>query len=289
MQKLAAAEAGRARQEAEEKKYREQIERAYKEEQERRRKQEESDRAYEEELRFWTRVADAKEPGPIEDYLRRYPSGRFCEIAQVQLDGILARQGEKKVEAISAAENPYSQGTATFKAAWKVGDIYTYNFMDLYSRVVSRTDTARITQVTDTQVIYNSGRAVTDLLGNPVRRPDGRRLTPNQLVPTEYKVGKKWRSRYNVTHPKFGEFKTTTEIRITGRERVSVPAGAFDCYRLDALAQADGATGTLRFEVTTWMAPDKCRLLIARNEIRRNQYTIVFAERQELASFSQQA
>ena len=280
------ADAERAKQEAEERRRHEQLARIYKEEQARRHKQEESDRAYEEELRFWQRVADAKEPGPIEDYLRRYPSGRFCEIAQVQLDGILARQGEKKVEAVSAAENPYSQGTATFKPAYKVGDMYTYNFMDLYSKVVSQTNSVRITEITDTQVIYNNGRVITDLLGNPVLHPDGRRLTPNQIVPTEYRVGKRWRTRFNVTHPRFGEFRNTFDIRIAARERITVPAGTFDCYRLEAIGLSEGVQA-LRFEVTGWMAPDRCRRGIARNEIRRNQYQIIHAERQELVAFTQ--
>jgi hypothetical protein len=291
MQKLAAEERARVRaaDEAEEKRRRERIEREYRAELERRRKQEESDRAYEEELRFWTQVSESKEPGPIEQYLRRYPSGRFAEIAQVQLDLILARQGEKKVEAVAAAGNPYSQGTATFKAAWKVGDTYTYNFMDLFSKVVSRTGTARVTQVTDTQVIYNSGQAITDLLGNPVLLSDGRRFSPNQIVPTEYKVGKKYSARYNVMHPQFGEFKTTSDMRIGARERVTVPAGSFDCYRLDVIARSEGRGrfAVVEFEIIHWMAPDVCRRPVARNEIRRSGPGIVFAERQELVSFTQ--
>lgn len=283
------AEAARARQEAEEKRRREQLEREYKAELERRRKQEESDRAFEEELLFWTRVSESKEPGPIEQYLRRYPSGRFAEIAQVQLDVILARQGEKKVEAVVAAGNPYSQGTSTLKAAWKVGDVYTYNFMDLYSKVVSRSGTARITQVTDTQVVYNSGQGITDLLGNPVKLADGRRFTPNQILPTEYKVGKKWRSRYNVTHPTNGEFKVVNDIKIAGRERVTVPAGTFDCYRLELVARSEGRGrfAVAEFEIVIWMAPDICRRAIARNEIRRAGPGMIFAERQELVSFTQ--
>jgi uncharacterized caspase-like protein len=281
------AEAQRQRREAEELRRREQIERTYREDLEQRRKQEESDRAYEEELRFWQRVSDAKEPGPIEDYLKRYPSGRFAEIAQVQLDGILARQGEKKVEPVSPMQNPYSQGSATFKAAWKLGDTYTYNLMDLYSKVVSQTVSLRITEVTDTQVIYNSGRLITDLLGNGVLLPDGRRLTPNQAVPTEYKLGKKWRTRFDVTHPRFGDFRTTFDIQIVRRESVTVPAGTFDCYRIEALGQSEGNRGIVRIENTIWIAPDKCRRPVARNEIRRNQFTIIQAERQELAAFTQ--
>jgi uncharacterized caspase-like protein len=280
------ADAERARVEAEEKKRHEQLARIYKEEQERRRKQEESDRAYEEELRLWQRVADSQQPGPIEDYLRRYPSGRFAEIAQVQLDRILKQQGEKKVEVVAAPQNPYSQGSATLKSEWKVGDTYTYNFMDLYSKVVSRTGSARVTEVNDTRVIYNNGQAMTDLLGNPVLQADGRRYTPSQIVPTEFRVGKRWSTRFDVTHPKFGEFTNRFSMRIVARERITVPAGTFDAYRIEAEGSTSGAAA-LRFEVTTWMAPDKCRRVIARNELRRNQYTIIVAERQELLSFTQ--
>ena len=105
-------------------------------------------------------------------------------------------------------------------------------------------------------------------------------------MPTDYRVGKKWRTRFNVTNPKFGEFRVTFDIRIAARERVTVPAGTFDCYRLESLGQSEGAQ-TVRQEVTTWLAPDKCRRGIARNEIRRNQYQIIVAERQELVAFSQ--
>ena len=111
-------------------------------------------------------------------------------------------------------------------------------------------------------------------------------MTPNQIVPTEYRVGKRWRTRFNVTHPRFGEFRNTFDIRIAARERITVPAGTFDCYRLEAIGLSEGVQA-LRFEVTGWMAPDRCRRGIARNEIRRNQYQIIHAERQELVAFTQ--
>jgi hypothetical protein len=100
------AEAERQRQAAAELRRREEAERAAQEELARRREQEESDRAYQEELAFWQRVTGAKQPGPIEDYLRRYPSGRYAELATLELDQVLAQQGEKKVEVISAPQNP---------------------------------------------------------------------------------------------------------------------------------------------------------------------------------------
>ncbi|MBI1964648.1 MAG: caspase family protein, partial [Betaproteobacteria bacterium] len=54
-----------------------------------------AERQFEEELAIWEKIKTSTEPGPLEDYLLRYPSGRFSELAQLQLDRILATLGEK--------------------------------------------------------------------------------------------------------------------------------------------------------------------------------------------------
>src|SRR5262249_54685883 len=191
------------------------------------------DRAYEEELAFWEKVRTSSASGPIEEYIRRYPSGRFAEIAQAQLDAILAREGEKKVEVITSAQNPYTLGSATASTKYKVGDSYTYHEMDLYSKVVQGTYTATVTSITEREILYNNGRIVTDLLGNPVRARDGREYSPNQIAPLELKVGKRWSTRFTVFNPRFGRFANSQELRIVGKEKVTVPAGTFDCFRIE--------------------------------------------------------
>ncbi len=82
----------------------------------------EIEREFKEELEIWEKIQSASRPVPLEDFLRRYPSGRFVELAQLQLDRVLAKMGEKKVEVISAPENPYTKGTATANTAFKIGD-----------------------------------------------------------------------------------------------------------------------------------------------------------------------
>ena len=67
---------------------------------------------------------------------------------------------------------------------------------------------------------------------------------------------------------------------------MTVPAGTFDAYRVDAIGVSEGVNAS-RHEITLWIAPDKCRRPIVRNEIRRNQYTLLLAERSELVSFRQ--
>lgn len=247
----------------------------------------EAERLYKEELALWEKAERAKEPGPVEDYLRRYPSGRFSELAQLHLDRVLAAQGEKKIEVVAAPDNPYTQGSATLNAGWRVGDSYTYNVLDPYSKVVQETFTQTITQITETEVIYDDGRIVSDLLGNPRRIYDGRTFGPNQIAPREFVVGKRWSSRFDGTSPKGGPYGAEFNMRIVAKERVTVPAGTFDAFRMEVRGDVNQAMGAMGIELSAWYAPDKVRRYIARNEVRRFGAREIFAERQEMAKFTQ--
>ena len=258
-------------------------------EQLKRRQREQAERAYKEELSLWERVSKASEPAAIEEYLRRYPSGYFAEIAQAQLDHLLKLQGEKKIEIVPQTQNPYTQGSASANTDYRVGDSYTYQSMDLYSKVVGRSYTNTITSINDREVIYNDGQFITDLLGNPIRQLDGRRSTPNQIVPLDYSVGKRWSTRFNTEHPQFGLFEVEVDLRIAARERITVPAGTFDTFRIEAVGGASGGPGLVQMKITTWMAPSQVRRPIAREELRTagGGRKVINAERLELTAYRQ--
>jgi uncharacterized caspase-like protein len=105
----------------------------------------EAERLFQEELALWQRAEAAKEAAPIEEYLRRYPSGRFSELAQLRLDRVLAAQGEKKIEIVSSAENPYTLGSAVANTGYQLGDSYKYNVMELDRDAVTDSFTETIT------------------------------------------------------------------------------------------------------------------------------------------------
>ena len=90
-------------------------------------------KAFNEELAVWEKIKDAKELGSIEDYLGKQPSGRYCELAQFQLNRVLAKQGEKKIEAVPVGANPFTKGTARVDTEFKIGDSYSYREIDLYT------------------------------------------------------------------------------------------------------------------------------------------------------------
>ena len=65
--------------------------------------EEELEKLFEEELELWEKIKASKEPAPIEEYLRKYPSGKFCELAQFRLNRLLA-QRETAVQAATATQ-----------------------------------------------------------------------------------------------------------------------------------------------------------------------------------------
>jgi uncharacterized caspase-like protein len=228
---------------------------------------------------------------PVEDYLRRYPSGHFAELAQLQLERVLAKQGEKKIVAASQEGNPYTKGSAEADTNFKVGDAYTYRILDVFSRAERRTVTDTVTRITDDEVAFDSG-FVTDLLGNVRRTRDGRSFTPRQQLPLEYAVGKRWVTRFQITTKSGASGMAEMELRITARETVTVPAGSFQAFLIEGHTRSAG-TGPGGRNVETinrwWMAPDKVRRWVASEVIRKafGQSNYLEATRQELVSFKQ--
>jgi uncharacterized caspase-like protein len=223
----------------------------------------------------------------VEEYLRRYPNGNFSELAQLGLDRVLEKQGEKKIEIASSVGNPYTKGSAAADTRYRIGDSYEYRELDLFSRVEQRKFTQTITRITDTEVIYSNG-FVTDLLGNNRRFPDGRRLSPNQTYPLEFTVGKRWQSRWITSNPKRGEIPNERHFHIAARENITVPAGTFNAFRIEATGGAAvPVVGNMSISARYWFAPDAVRGLVAGEFLQKGTRGIGQAFRVELLSFKQ--
>ena len=246
----------------------------------------EAAREFETELVIWEKIKEATEPAPIEDYLRRYPSGRFSELALLRLDQVLARQGEQKERVISAAQNPYSKGTAVANTNRKVGDSYTIRELDLFTKIENKNFTKTIAEITDTEVLYRGGGR-TDLLGNPLRTPWGAPSTGAQIWGVEYAVGKRWTSRHRQTNPRGVPVEVEFAVRVVNREKITVPAGTFDAFVLEMKGYARGAGINTNLERKLWTAPDQVRDIIALEVMERNIKGGVQASfRQELVSYT---
>ena len=196
---------------------------------------------------------------PAEQYLRVYPNGYFSELAQLELDAGLAALGEKPIQIAPAQGNPFTQGTVRADVDFRVGDSYSYRQLDRDTKEERRRFTNTVVRITDTEVIFDR-KLVLDRLGNLVGHPDGRRFTPRQDQPLEYAIGKKWKTRFSVVNRHGARFNTEIEFRITRRENVTVPAGAFGCFVIEGAGYSANEHGVwFAIASTRWMAPDRVR------------------------------
>ncbi len=258
-----------------------------------RKRSQEEESEFRQEAALFEKARQAKEPAPIEAYLRSYPSGRFAELAQLRLDQVLAAQGEKPVEIAPSKGNPFTAGSARADTRFKTGDRWTYDQVDrtLFGRKPERF-TAVVTAITDLHVIINGGEAVRDLLGNQVRFRDGREMTPRQDQPLEYAVGKRWSTRYDISKEGKPLGRVHLDFRVAARETITVPAGTFDCFRIEAtgINRLPGRPN-LELLITRWDAPDRVRLAVATEDIARmvvgGHMETRRSQRLELVSFEQ--
>jgi len=251
--------------------------------------EQEIEREFQQELAIWEKIQSVAQPEPLEDYLRRYPSGRYVELAQLQLDRVLLRQGEKKVQVVSAPQNPYTKGTATANTEFKIGDRYTHRGLDALTKLeVIKPYTNRVTHMTENEVIYNNGGKVTDLLGNH-RKFGGSLWTANQTVPTEFVIGKRWNTRFHHIQSNGRAFVVDLELRVADREQITVPAGTFNAFRIDARGSRTGPGVNIIWNWKTWYAPDQVRSAVAWEWFNRAMPygNLVNTERHELVEFRQ--
>jgi uncharacterized caspase-like protein len=250
-------------------------------------------RLFAEELRVWESVQEAGAATSIEQYLRRFPSGQFSELAQLRLERLLAQEGEKPVRIAPAAGNPFTAGTARADTAFRMGDTYAYRAYDRDSGAERQRRAITVTAITDREIEFNNGKLTTDLLGNVRRTPDGRQRTGNQFQPLEFAVGKQWTTRFRLVSAASVEIDTEYTFRVTARERVTVPAGSFDCFRVEGkgMSRPLFGQGSATLMTNYWMAPEVCRCVI-QQETRRVNYgmrgaTVLENERVELDAFKQ--
>jgi hypothetical protein len=269
----------------------------------------ELERRFAEELARWNRIKGSKSAEDWVQYLRDFPQGKFSEIAQDRLNRVLAAVEPPRPQPVPVAvasgallydlkpgapvpdfygpANPNSAGTYPLGRKFTVGDEVTWRVVDPISRVQQRTDTFRVTKV-DAQaerVELNDGAGITDLMSN-VYRFRGAEFEPAALFfPAELQVGKHWATRYRRTDQR-GAADWEMAFHITRRERVTVPAGEFEAFRVEGR----GFNAQHRYEQAwlLWMVPG-LNFVVKRDLIARAGGQVTFAEGLELISLKQHA
>ncbi len=246
---------------------------------------EEATKRFEEELAIWERIKATTEPGPLEDYLRRYPSGLFSEVAQLRLDQVLVQAGERKIQIVSNEQNPFSKGTAIIDIRLKAGDRFRYREIETDTGLETRQYTLAVTRVTDTEVIFGKGNLTTDLLGNWLKLPDGRQWTGAQFFVPDYSLGKRWSSRHRFVAATGNNYSTEYEFKVTAKESVTVPAGTFDAFRVEGHGWTRGDAGAIQLTMRYWVAPRVRRYIALESFHKHARGKVLKNDRLELMEY----
>jgi len=247
---------------------------------------------FDQSLADWNITRVSTNPDVVEAFLRRYPDGPYAETAQVTLNLLLAKAGERRVVAVSEPGNPYSKGTSLPDLHFKIGDSYEYRTLDLKTRVETARQIWTISAISDSQIDYNGGLRVTDLLGNDIGDFSidvVKVLSPMQFLPAEYFVGRHWTTEFAVHVPAGAHYldhddRVELKMKIVGREQIQVPAGDFFAFKI--VGRGFIAQNGQPFTTVIWVAPDKCRRpLSVLTKIRGNHKGFNVSERTELLSF----
>ncbi len=252
----------------------------------RKRSEDEVQKLYEAESAVWEKAKESNSPAALEEYLRRYPSGHFSELAQLQLDRVLTRQGEKKIRIQSNGANPFSKGTGVLDTEYKIGDTYAYRVIDVLTRIERSRGRDTVVKLSANEVTYNGG-LVTDHLGNAVLLRNGTRRTSSQTFVQEYSVGKRWETRSENRLADGTNFLSELNCHIAAREPISVPAGNFDAFRVDVRGWNTYPRYRLQIETRIWVAPERLRRYVAVENMFRLGNRLVNTDRVELVSFKQ--
>ena len=245
---------------------------------------EQDEKRFEAEYEHWKRIHLSTSVDDWAAFLREYPDGRMSEIAQMNVDRLLklqegaaARRSQREVprlhlgggapvpDFLGRSKNPYSAGTYRMGRHFTVGDMAMYRHLDGETGKFIRNGLQKVTAVAAAagRVEINGGNRVMDLLGNPVRVGKRQWDPPPQSVPAELQVGKRWIARFRVSKgERGGDFEA--EFEIVKREKVVVPAGEFDAFRIEgrtrrsrhpAQASRPRRSGREGSDSVTWLVP----------------------------------
>ena len=270
-------------------------------------------------LAGWAAIKSSRNADDWVGYLRSFPSGRFAEIAQMRLarlleekeraaiaraaalatrpvvapaavePAIILKSGEPVPRLLQPSVNPYSAGLYPLGRKFTVGDEATFRESDFLTGVEKRIYTHRVTGVnTDAdRVEINRGRGVVDLMGNPIKLNDREFDAPRQQTPDVFHVGKKWTAAFIKSMKDAPSNKITIDFHIVSREKVTVPAGTFDAFRIEGRGWSI-SRGT-QIEFRQWLVP-RLNFPVKREVVTRSRDgRFIDTERHELVALRQYA
>ena len=201
----------------------------------------------------WDRIKDSRNADDFYAFLQKYPNGFISEQAQAKLERLDIAKVQAQPDRFGEVQNPFAN-------RFRVSDSYDFVTRDGMTGVERDRITADVLAV-DGEVArysrsfggYQPGSST--LAGALLTDSTGTYDPPFVQVPGgEYQVGKRWTGRTNLTVRGSGnKLWIDYDGHIAARERIDVPAGSFEVYRIELKTLvSDGS----RRKFTMWMQPD---------------------------------
>ena len=199
------------------------------------------------EKKDWDQIRESRNANDVYQYLSQYPNGAVSELAQARLEQL----DKPKIEPV-ADQTGLIQPFAAQR--FRQGDEYQFVVRDLLTKLDVERPTFKVVSASSEFAEFNQGYKVTQA-GASVRTISGATLDPyQQWIPSgDYQVGRKWFTRSILTTRDGAAQWVELNARVVAREKVTVPAGTFDAYRLEMEQVAQDGS---RLKITYWGQPD---------------------------------
>ena len=183
------------------------------------------------------------------------------------------------------APNPFSKGYSEHQRNYRVGEVLSFNVIDGLTKV-SKPLLMRVTSVNldDDRIEFNGGEYVIDSMGNTLATQRGAFSTPRQFYPAELYVGKRWHTTFKQRRPSGQIYTYRYDVRVVGRESITVPAGTFDAFKIEARGFNMQLGAALARNI--WVAPGVPADIAHETIVRLRSGAIEQFDRQELASLA---
>ncbi len=201
----------------------------------------------------WERIRESARPEDFYAFLQAHPSGVFAELAQAALDRL-----SRPVVLAQAA--PALAGVAMLPPGvdrYRVGDEWEVEIID-HGAGDSRTwQTRTVTAVQGQRVEINRGRIVIDQLGTLTYNRTGRKDPGILVVPSELRVGQRWRSDFvnQPDAPGAPPGRNYYDYRVRGIETLDLPFGKVRAFHIVGEGRAVLPHGTARLLNELWIDP----------------------------------
>lgn len=216
----------------------------------------ERDALFQAQKRDWERIRQSTRVEDFYAFLQSHPSGVFAELAQAAVDRL-----SRPVVVAQAA--PALAGVAMLPPGvdrYRLGDEWEVEIIDHMAGDSRTRQTRTVTAVQGDRVEINRGRIVIDQLGTLTYNRTGRKDPGILVVPSELRVGMRWRSDFvnQPDAPGAPAGRNYYDYRVSGIETLELPfapSGRVRAFHIVGEGQAVLPHGTARLVNELWIDP----------------------------------